>query len=53
MAQTVPKNPTQLFQYQQGMISGEQFKEHMSHLRSEDMQVGQAPANTTASPNKQ
>ena len=53
MAFTVKKNPTQLFEYKQGMISGEQFKEHMSHLRSADMTVGQAPANTAASPNKQ
>ena len=53
MAQVVPKNPTQKFQYEQSMVSGEQFKEHMAHLRSADMTVGQAPANTAASSNKQ
>ena len=32
MAFTVKKNPTQKFQYEQGMISGMQFKEHSAHL---------------------
>lgn len=53
MALTVPKNPTQRFQYKQSMVSGMQFKEHMQHLRSQDQQVGKAQPNTAASPNKQ
>mgnify|MGYP006283870413 FL=1 len=53
MALTVPKNPTQLFQYRQNIISGEQFKDHMSHLRTADMHVGQAQPGTTASTTKQ
>lgn len=53
MAFTIKKNPSQLLRYRQSMMSGEQFKEHMSHLRTQDMKVGQAPKNTAASPNKQ
>ena len=53
MAFVVKKNPTQKFQYTQGMISGTQFKEHMAHLRSQDQQVGKAQPGTAASPNKQ
>ena len=53
MAFTVPKNPSQLFQYRQSMVSGEQFKDHMTHLRTSDMQVGKAQPGTTASTTKQ
>ena len=48
----VRKNPTQKFQKEQSMISGKQFKAHMSHMRTAEDRMGATQGKVTVAPNK-
>lgn len=49
----VKKNPSQKLRKEQTMISGMQFKEHMSHMRTAQERMGSTQGkNTAAAPNK-